>query len=119
MLLEVHNRKELDHICDEVDLVGVNNRDLKTFNVDINRSFELIQWIPSGKISISESGIHGVSIVHSLRQSGFRGFLMGENFMKQADPVIAFASFVNELKKGPHEGKSLRHDATGPGEKAG
>lgn len=119
VLLEVHNRKEIDHICDEVDLVGVNNRDLKTFAVDLNRSFELIEWIPSGKISISESGIHEADTVHKLRQSGFRGFLMGENFMKQPDPVIAFASFVKELKKRPHEGKSLRHDATGPGENAG
>lgn len=99
VLLEVHNRKELDHICDEVDIVGVNNRDLKTFKVDINRSFELIQWIPVGKISISESGIDEVSTVRDLRQNGFRGFLMGESFMKQIDPVIAFASFVNELKR--------------------
>jgi indole-3-glycerol phosphate synthase len=119
VLLEIHCKKELEHLCDEIDLVGVNNRDLKTFSVDINRSIELIGDIPSGKICITESGISDVATIEILKGYGFKGFLIGENFMKEPDPAIAFASFVNQLKKGLHESKSLRHDATGTGQKTG
>lgn len=115
-LLEIHNEAELQHICDETGLVGVNNRDLKTFSVDINRSVELSRKIPADKITIAESGISNVDTIHYLKTFGFRGFLIGENFMKEPDPAIAFASFVNQLKKGPHEGKSMRHDATRSGQ---
>lgn len=97
VLLEIHNEEELQHICTEVDIVGVNNRDLKTFTVDINRSVELSEKIPADKIKISESGISDVDTIIRLRQYGFKGFLMGESFMKHADPAIAFADFVNNL----------------------
>jgi indole-3-glycerol phosphate synthase len=119
ILLEIHNREELNHICEDVDYVGVNNRDLKTFTVDVQRSVELSNEIPHEFIKIAESGIHQASTIQMLRRYGYLGFLIGENFMKEPDPAIAFASFVNELKKEPYEGKSLRHDATGPGQKAG
>jgi indole-3-glycerol phosphate synthase len=112
VLLEVHNNEELDRICDEVDLVGVNNRDLKTFTVDVERSIELAVRIPSDKIKIAESGISNVQTICRLKEYGYKGFLIGENFMKEADPAIAFASFVNQLKKEMHEGKSMRNDAT-------
>ena len=115
ILLEVHNQQELGHLCDEVDLLGVNNRDLKTFSVDINRSLDLIGQIPSEKPAVAESGISDVETIRLLRGQGFRGFLIGENFMKEADPAIAFASFVNKLKTASHEGKSMRHDTTRPG----
>ena len=115
VLLEIHDENELGHICDEVDVVGVNNRDLKTFSVDINRSIALRNKIPPGKMAIAESGISNVDTISRLRQFGFKGFLIGENFMKEPDPSIAFASFVNQLKKGLHESKSLRHDPTGTG----
>jgi indole-3-glycerol phosphate synthase len=118
VLLEIHQKEELDHLCDEIDLVGVNNRDLKTFSVDINRSIELIRFIPAGKPGIAESGISDIATIHHLRAHGFRGFLIGENFMKEPDPAIAFASFVNQLKKELHESKSLRHDTTGTGQEA-
>jgi indole-3-glycerol phosphate synthase len=98
VLLEIHNEQELIHICDETDIVGVNNRDLKSFSVDINRSVELSEQIPAGKIKISESGISDVDTIRLLKRSGFKGFLIGENFMKENDPAIAFASFVNRLK---------------------
>lgn len=98
VLLEIHNEKELQHICTEVDIVGVNNRDLKTFTVDVNRSIELSARIPEDKIKISESGINNVDSIVRLRQYGFRGFLIGENFMKHPDPSIAFADFINTLK---------------------
>jgi indole-3-glycerol phosphate synthase len=98
VLLEIHNEEELDHICDEVDLVGVNNRDLKTFKVDINTSLQLINKIPTNKIAITESGISDVKTIVTLKRAGFKGFLIGEAFMKEADPAIAFADFVKKLK---------------------
>lgn len=98
VLLEIHNEDELQHICEECDVVGVNNRDLKSFSVDIQRSIELSESIPSDKIKISESGITDTDTILRLRNHGFKGFLIGENFMKQEDPSIAFASFVKHLK---------------------
>jgi len=98
VLLEIHNEMELQHICEETDLVGVNNRDLKTFSVDINLSVVLGEKIDPEKIKIAESGISDAATVCHLKKFGFRGFLIGEAFMKEADPAIAFASFVNQLK---------------------
>jgi indole-3-glycerol phosphate synthase len=99
VLLELHDETELDHICDEVELVGVNNRNLKTFEVSLDASLELIKKIPASKIAITESGINDVETIVSLRKAGFRGFLIGEHFMKQPDPAIAFAQFVKQLKQ--------------------
>jgi indole-3-glycerol phosphate synthase len=98
VLLEIHNEEELVHICAETEIVGVNNRDLKTFTVDINRSIELSKKIPADKIKIAESGIHDIATILIFKKAGFKGFLIGENFMKQADPMIAFADFANQLK---------------------
>ena len=100
VLLEIHNETELQHICDEVDLVGVNNRDLKTFSVDINRSIELSKQIPADKIKIAESGIGNAETINIFKQAGFKGFLMGEHFMKSEDPGEAFEQFVQKLKQG-------------------
>ena len=97
VLLEIHSEDELQHICDETEIVGVNNRNLKTFMVDINRSNELSRKIPANKIKIAESGINDVETIRIFRQAGFKGFLIGENFMKQPDPTIAFAIFVQQL----------------------
>ena len=99
VLLEIHTEEELQHICDETEIVGVNNRDLKTFTVDIQRSIKLSKKIPAGKIKIAESGIHDTETICTLRNAGFHGFLIGENFMKQPDPSIAFADFVKQLKQ--------------------
>jgi len=98
VLLEIHNEEELGHICEAVDLVGVNNRNLKTFTVSIDTSLALINKIPKEKPAVAESGISDVDTIVTLRQAGFTGFLIGENFMKQASPSIAFADFVNQLK---------------------
>ena len=98
VLLEIHTEEELQHICDETEIVGVNNRDLKTFTVDIQRSIALSKKIPADKIKIAESGIHDIETICTLKEAGFRGFLIGENFMKQPDPTIAFADFVQQLK---------------------
>ncbi|MEO5908669.1 MAG: indole-3-glycerol phosphate synthase TrpC, partial [Ginsengibacter sp.] len=98
VLLEIHNENELEHICDEIDVVGINNRDLKSFKVDLNNSIELCKKIPADKIKISESGIDKVETIHFLKQNGFSGFLMGEKFMKEKNPGKAFAYFVKQLK---------------------
>lgn len=99
VLLEIHNDLELDHICDDCDIIGVNNRDLKTFIVDINQSVELALKIPAGKMKISESGINEPETIQLLKKHGYQGFLMGEYFMKSPDPAIAFASFIHRLKE--------------------
>ncbi|PWT98756.1 MAG: indole-3-glycerol phosphate synthase TrpC [Bacteroidetes bacterium] len=98
VLLEIHNEDELKHICDDVDLVGVNNRNLKDFQVDVETSVRLSGLIPGDKIKISESGIDNISAIQRLKVFGYKGFLMGEYFMKQPDPSIAFARFVQQLK---------------------
>ena len=99
VLLEIHGEQELEHICDEVDMVGINNRDLRTFRVDIQRSVELGKRIPPGKPRIAESGIDDVATIRRFSDAGFEGFLIGERFMKEPDPGAAFAAFVNELKQ--------------------
>ena len=99
VLLEIHHEEELEHICDEIDFVGVNNRDLKTFIVDINLSIELSKQIPGDKIKIAESGINKIETINIFKEAGFKGFLMGENFMKAADPGEAFKQFVQQLKQ--------------------
>jgi indole-3-glycerol phosphate synthase len=89
----------LGHICDETPLVGVNNRDLKTFTVDIERSIRLSKQIPAGKLLIAESGINDTATILHMKKAGFQGFLVGEHFMKEKDPGAAFAAFVGELTK--------------------
>ena len=97
VLLELHGENELAHVCDEIDLVGINNRNLKTFEVDIERSLSMANKIPAGKIRIAESGISKIENIKLFREHGFKGFLMGEHFMKQADPGRAFEEFVSKL----------------------
>ena len=98
VLLEIHNEAELEHICDEVDVTGINNRDLKTFKVDLNHSIELCRKIPADMIKISESGIDDVKTILYLKENGFSGFLMGEKFMKEKNPGNAFSDFVRMIK---------------------
>lgn len=100
VLLEIHTEQELHHICNDVDFVGVNNRDLKTFSVDVNRSIELSKQIPAEKIKIAESGIDDIGTIKIFKDAGFKGFLIGEKFMKEPDPGIAFEQFVRKLKQG-------------------
>ena len=99
VLLEVHNEEELDHLCDEVEVVGINNRDLKTFTVDIDRSIELSAALPAHLPRIAESGIRDVETILQMKTAGFNGFLIGEQFMKEKDPAIAFSSFISQLAK--------------------
>lgn len=97
VLLELHNESELSRICDEVDLVGVNNRNLKNFEVDLEHSIQMADKIGNDFIKIAESGINDVSNIRYLKQHGFKGFLIGEYFMKQDDPGKAFKEFTKLL----------------------
>jgi indole-3-glycerol phosphate synthase len=98
VLLELHAEKELEHICPETELIGINNRNLQTFEVDIERSLKMAEKIPADKIKIAESGIHSVENIRLFKKNGFKGFLIGENFMKARDPGKAFEEFVEGLK---------------------
>jgi indole-3-glycerol phosphate synthase len=102
VLLELHHDAELAHVCNDTALVGINNRNLKTFEVDINRAIALSKQIPADKIKIAESGIHDIATLLQFRREGYHGFLIGENFMKQTDPTIAFANFVHQLNAAAH-----------------
>lgn len=97
VLLEIHDEAELDHIQPGVDLVGVNNRNLKNFSVDLEHSVKLAGKIGHGYIKIAESGIQGVQDIHYLKEHGFNGFLIGEYFMKQENPGLAFKNFTHAL----------------------
>lgn len=97
VLLEIHQEKELGHLCDAVDVVGVNNRDLTTFVTDIRVSLALASSIPERFVRISESGLSSPETVRALREAGFGGFLMGENFMKRPDPAAALREFIEAL----------------------
>jgi indole-3-glycerol phosphate synthase len=99
VLLEVHTEEELAYICDEVDIVGVNSRNLKTFEVDRVEALRIAKLIPGSRPKLAESGIEDPASVHSLRQEGFNGFLIGETFMKNEDPGKAFKLFVDTLNK--------------------
>lgn len=97
VLLELHEESELEHICDETTIIGINNRNLKTFEVDIERSLRMAEKIPADKIKVAESGISTIENIRLFRENGFRGFLIGENFMKESDPGAAFAKFVKSI----------------------
>lgn len=97
VLLEIHQEEELEQINEYVDIVGVNNRNLKTFEVSIDSSLALFEKLPADRVKISESGISSVEAVRCLRQAGYRGFLMGENFMKEEHPAEALRQFIASL----------------------
>lgn len=101
VLLELHDETELDHVCDGIDLVGINNRNLKTFSVDLEQSVRLAEKIDHGFLKIAESGISSPQNIHYLKQQGFDGFLIGEHFMKEKNPGEAFKNFVNVLNAVP------------------
>jgi indole-3-glycerol phosphate synthase len=89
-LVEVHNRRELDTaIGAGADLIGVNNRNLSTFEVTLDTSIELAAYMPSGVILVSESGIHRAADVTKLRAAGYTAFLVGEHLMRSGDPIAA------------------------------
>jgi len=98
VLLEIHNESELNTLCPDVDLVGVNNRNLKTFETSIDISKKLAPKIPSDFLKISESGIHDADTIVDLKCHGFEGFLVGERFMASAQPEEVCREFIVEVK---------------------
>lgn len=98
VLLEIHTEEELQHFNKNIDLVGINNRNLKDFKVDLQHSVNLKNQLPSGVLSIAESGIYSVEDFKFLKEKGFDGFLMGEYFMKNENPGVAFEEFVSTIK---------------------
>ncbi len=97
IILELHDETELNHICDAVDMVGINNRNLKTFTVDIDNSLRLAKQIPSKFVKIAESGIDNVETIKLFKDNGYKGFLIGEQFMKGENPAKAFEEFVKNM----------------------
>ena len=98
VLLEVHNLEELQKsIMPSLDLIGVNNRNLKTFEVSLDFSKELALEIPDEFVKVSESGISSIEAINELKTYGYKGFLIGENFMKTDNPGEAASNFIKQL----------------------
>ena len=99
VLLEVHDKNEIQATQEiEVDLIGINNRNLNSFEVNIEQSIQLAELIHPNIIKVSESGISSTDTIKTLKQQGFQGFLMGEHFMKQTNPGLACRQFIQKLK---------------------
>lgn len=109
VLLEIHQESEfpyidaeslvtLDHPCSSADMVGVNNRNLGTFHTDVENSFRLAALLPKDRLLVSESGISNPETIKRLRAVGYRGFLIGETFMKTPDPGEALRAFITEVE---------------------
>lgn len=97
VLLEIHTEDELKHFNSEIDLVGINNRNLKDFKVDLQHSVQLKNQLPKEVLSVAESGIYNLKDFQFLKEKGFDGFLMGEYFMKNTDPAKAFEEFASQI----------------------
>lgn len=100
VLLEVHNKTEIDKsLMPTLDMLGVNNRDLKTFNVSLETSKTLSDYIPNDFVKVSESGISSIDAIKILQPFGYKGFLIGENFMKTDNAGKSAKLFIENLKK--------------------
>jgi len=98
VLLEVHNEEELHKsIMPSLDMLGVNNRNLKTFEVSLNTSKSLSKLIPDEFVKVSESGISSIEVIQDLKQYNYQGFLIGENFMKTKNPGKSAEEFIQKL----------------------
>ena len=97
-LLEIHDKKEIDYLNDDIDMLGVNNRNLTTFKTDVSLSFHISSMLPNDYVLVSESGINCPTTVKELRDVGFRGFLIGEAFMSTPDPGNALKQFINSIE---------------------
>ena len=97
VLLEIHREQELDYIGPHIDMVGVNNRNLGTFHTDVANSFRLIENLPKELLKVSESGISQPSTIRALREVGYRGFLIGETFMRTEQPENTLNEFIKQL----------------------
>ena len=121
VLLEIHSVQELEYIDNDVEMIGVNNRNLGTFSTTVDNSFALIEELqkklsvlppaPHGKqpVFISESGLSDTATIQALREVGFRGFLIGESFMRSDTPGATLAQFIEQLSNAP-----VKCDSTHP-----
>jgi indole-3-glycerol phosphate synthase len=99
VLYEVHTKEDLDKINDlDNKIIGINNRNLKTFEVNLDNSIQLANQISDTSIKVSESGISNPKIITGLKQYGFQGFLIGENFMKEENPGEACQEFISQIR---------------------
>lgn len=98
VLTELHHHQEIDKLYEGTDLIGVNNRNLATFEVSVERSIELLKDLPQRPLKIAESGIASPQIAAQLLKNGFNGLLIGEYFMKHKNPESACETFVTEVK---------------------
>ena len=98
VLLEIHSADELDYINKETDMIGINNRHLGTFFTDVENSFRLAGQLPQDAVLVSESGISSPETVKRLRAAGFRGFLIGETFMKTEQPGETLQYFLQAIQ---------------------
>lgn len=98
VLLEMHSEQELEYADLNPDMCGINNRNLGSFVTDVENSFRLSSRLPADAVKVSESGISDPDTIVALREAGFRGFLIGESFMKTPDPGQALAGFIKRLK---------------------
>ncbi len=99
VLLEMHSDAHLDMLNENIHFVGVNNRDLKTFEVNVETALKMAPLIPAQFTKVAESGISDSATVLQLRQSGFSGFLIGENFMREPDPAAACERFIQSIRQ--------------------
>ncbi len=100
VLLEVHNEEELmANLFESIDAIGINNRNLKDFSVSLEHSYNLVNKIPNHYIKVSESGISDPETIKDLKSKGFQSFLIGENFMKTADPTLAIKEFIQHINE--------------------
>ena len=90
----MHSESELEYVETEPDLCGIDNRNLGSFVTDVETSFRLAEKLPKDAVKVSESGISDPKTVMALRQAGYRGFLIGENFMKTPNPGAALKEFI-------------------------
>lgn len=97
VLMEMHSENELDKINEYIDIIGINNRNLSTFFVDIQRSVELFKIIPNNFRTISESGLSDPIKVSFLTQMGFAGFLIGEIFMRSSHPGKQMEEYIKQV----------------------
>ena len=99
VLLEMHTEAELEYAEDMPDMCGINNRNLGTFVTDVHNSFSMADKLPHDAVKVSESGISSPETARALKAAGFNGFLIGENFMRTADPAQALGEFIREMER--------------------
>ena len=98
VLLEIHEFEELPGDLENISVIGVNNRNLKDFSVDVNRSFSIAEKLPAEIVKISESGLSEPETIVELKRAGFKGFLIGETFMRESQPELACGEFIKKVQ---------------------